>query len=154
MFKFVTAAFNFIAFAPFLKYNISIMCHYNIMGQKSSERPIIRLHVPVFYFSIAITLKFTYFLVKFCTFGFILKKSATVATDVHFHSDYVISHVCLSHAHSIYAFLTNAWCLETKHDHNSLLTNMSSNTVYASLINRVSYCRVDLKIVLPLQAQG
>jgi hypothetical protein len=49
-FKFVTAAFNFIIFAPFLKCNVSIMYNYKSIGQKASERPIIRLHVPVFLF--------------------------------------------------------------------------------------------------------
>lgn len=39
-FKFVTAAFNFTIIAPYLKFNIKIMCHYKIVKQKVSERPI------------------------------------------------------------------------------------------------------------------
>jgi xanthine/uracil permease len=54
-FKFVTAAFNFIIVAPYLKFNISTMCHYKIMKQKVSERPIVRVHIFIY---IAITLKF------------------------------------------------------------------------------------------------
>jgi hypothetical protein len=60
---------------------------------------------------------YVYFLVKFCTFGFILKKYATVSTDMHFSSKYVITKVCLTWAHSLYAFLTGIWCLEMKRDH-------------------------------------
>jgi hypothetical protein len=64
------------------------MCRYKIMKQKTSERPIIRR--TCIFISIAITLKFIYLLVKLHTFGFILKESATVATDFHFGPDYVI----------------------------------------------------------------
>jgi hypothetical protein len=48
--------------------------------------------------------------------------------------------------HIQYTFLTRACCSETKHDYNSQLTHLSSGTVHASLINRVSYCHVGLKI--------
>jgi hypothetical protein len=78
-----------------------------------------------------------YIFVKFGTFGSILKKSATVATDFHFRSDYVITHICVSHADSIYVILTGAWCLEVKHDQNSRLTNLSSDTV--RLIDKQSF---------------
>jgi hypothetical protein len=64
----------------------------------------------------------------------------------------MILHVCLSHAHSVHMFLTGAWYLEMKYDHNSWLTNLSKDTMYTSLISTVSYCKVGLKIVLPLQA--
>jgi hypothetical protein len=94
---------------------------------------------------------YVYFLVKFCTFGFILIKSATV---FHFRSDYVISYVGLSYAESKYVFLTGTCCLEMKHNHNSQLTNLSGDTVYASLINESFLLLRGLKIVVPLQAQG
>jgi hypothetical protein len=55
-----------------------------------------------------------YFLVKFHIFVFILKKYATVTTNKHFGSQYVITKVCLTHAHSLYAVLTSVWCLEMK----------------------------------------
>jgi hypothetical protein len=40
---------------------------------------------------IAVTLKFIYILANFCTFGFILKKCATITTDMHVSSKYVIT---------------------------------------------------------------
>jgi hypothetical protein len=46
---------------------------------------------------------YIYILVKLCSFGFILKR---YATDMHFSSQYVITIVCLAHAHSLYAILT------------------------------------------------
>jgi hypothetical protein len=49
-FKFVTAAFNFIIVALFLKFTISTMCHYIIMKQEVSEKPIIRVHTSIFPF--------------------------------------------------------------------------------------------------------
>jgi hypothetical protein len=63
-----------------------------------------------------------FFLVKFRTVGFILKKYTTVATDMHFSFLYVITKSCLTHAHSVYAILTSVWCLEMKHDHRNWLT--------------------------------
>jgi hypothetical protein len=78
--------------------------------------------------------------IKFRTFGFILKKSTTVAIDFHFHSDYMISYACLSHAHSIYTVLTVVWHLEMKHDHSSLLANLSAkaHTQLCLLLHRGS----------------
>jgi hypothetical protein len=45
---------------------------------------------------------YIYFLVKFCTFGFILKKPAT---DMHISFQYMITKACLTHAHSVYTIL-------------------------------------------------
>jgi hypothetical protein len=59
------------------------------------------------------------FLVKFCTFGFILKTYATIATDMHFSSKYVTTKICLTHTHTLYAVLTGVRCLEMKHDHRT-----------------------------------
>jgi hypothetical protein len=64
---------------------------------------------------------YVYFLVKFW-FGFILKKYTTVATNIHFSSQYMIKKVCLTHAHSLCAVLTGVWCLEVKHNCRSWLT--------------------------------
>jgi hypothetical protein len=58
-----------------------------------------------------------YLLVKFHTFGFILKKYATVATDMYVSSHHMITKVCLTHAYSLYAVLTGVWCLQMKHGH-------------------------------------
>jgi hypothetical protein len=123
-FKYVTAAFNFIISAPFLKCNISIVC-YKIMEQKASERPVIRLFI-----SVAITLNFIYFFSKIQYFWLYSKKSAS---DFHFHSDYMISYICLSHSHSIYAVLTDVWWLEMKHDNSSPLTNLSRKNTHSQL---------------------
>jgi hypothetical protein len=38
-------ALNFIIVAPILKFTISSMCHYKVMKQKVSERPIIKVHI-------------------------------------------------------------------------------------------------------------
>jgi hypothetical protein len=59
------------------------------------------------------------FLVKFRIFGFIFKKYPTVATDMHFSSQYVIIEARLTHVPSAYAVLTGVWCLEMKHDHRN-----------------------------------
>jgi hypothetical protein len=59
-FKFVTVAFNFIIVAPFLKFSISTRCHYKIMKQKVSERPIYQSSYLYIFIYVAITLKFIY----------------------------------------------------------------------------------------------
>jgi hypothetical protein len=132
-FTFVTVVFNFIIFAPFLRCNISIMCHYKIIKQKPLKDQLSEFtHLNFYYYSHYI--KFIYiFLVKFHTFGYILKKSAIVATDFHFHSDYVISYICLSHSLLINAVLTGVWCVEMKQNHSSLLTNLSHKNTHSQL---------------------
>jgi hypothetical protein len=100
------------------------------------------------FISTAITFNLIYFFfVKFHTFRFILKKSATVATNCHFCSDYMISYIYLSHTHSIYAILTSLMFVTLSlvaGSQNSLMKTHSQlgllhHTVDASLINRVSY---------------
>jgi hypothetical protein len=91
------------------------------MEQKASERPIIRLRITVF--------SFLYMLVKFHTFGLILKKSATVTPDFHFRSDCVISYIHLSHVRSTYG----VWCL-MKHDHSSWLRKLSNTHSHLDLL--------------------
>jgi hypothetical protein len=63
------------------------------------------------------TFKFIYILlVKLHTFGFILKKYATAATDMYFSSQYVNTKACLTNAYLLNAVLTGVWCLEVKHN--------------------------------------
>jgi hypothetical protein len=77
------------------------------------------------FINIDVTLKFIYiFLVKFHTFGFILKKYTAVITGMHFISQYVITKVCLTHAHTLYAVLTGIWHLEMKHNHSKWVAKL------------------------------
>jgi hypothetical protein len=129
-FKFVTTAFNFIIVALFLKCNISVMCHSKTMEHKASEIQLSDFTYLYFHFYSHYIKVYIYFLLEFCTFGFILKKSAT---DFHFCLDYMISCVCLSHSHSIYAVLTCLWYSEIKHAHRSSLTNLSCKHTHTQL---------------------
>jgi hypothetical protein len=45
------------------------------------------------------------FFVNFHTFGFILKKYASVTIDMHFSAKYVITKAYFTHAHSVYAVI-------------------------------------------------
>jgi hypothetical protein len=118
-FKFVTAAFNFIIVASYLKFNITIMCRYKIMKQSLWKTNYQSSYTCIFIYISVILKSIYFFLYKFHTFGFILKKYATVVTDMHFSSQYTITKLCLTHAHSLYAVLTGDWCLAIKHDHRS-----------------------------------
>jgi hypothetical protein len=105
--KFVTEAFHFIIVAPFLKFDISTMCHYRIMKPKVSERPIIRVHISMYiYIYMAVILKFIYIFSKILSFWF---------HSHAFHFEYMINKVCLTHSHSLYTVLPGVWCLEMKH---------------------------------------
>jgi hypothetical protein len=131
--KFVTAAFSFIISAPFLKCNNSIVCCYKIWNKKPLKDPLSDFTYLYFHFYSHYIKVYIHFLVKFHTFGFILKKSAIVTTDFHFCSDYVISYLCLIHAYSIHAALTGIWCLEMKCNDRSWLTNLSSENTHSQL---------------------
>jgi hypothetical protein len=102
------------------------MCHYKLWNKNSLKGQLSDFTCLHFHFYSHYIKVYIYFSVKFCTFGFILKKSATLATDFHFHSDYVISYVWLNHAHSIYAVFRSV-VLGMQHDRNSRwLTKLSS----------------------------
>jgi hypothetical protein len=140
-FKFVTVVFNFIIVAPFLKFNISTKLCYNIMKQKVTERPIIEFIYLYFHLYSHCIKVYIYFSVEFRTFGFILKKYATFATNVHFRSQYMITKECLTHAHSLYAVLTGIWCLEMKHGHRSWLIKLPPAWTHTHMFD---YCDISL----------
>jgi hypothetical protein len=94
------------------------MYHYKIMKQKVSERTIVGVHISIFSLNRYYIKVYIYSLVKFCTFVSILKKFTTVTINMHFISQYVITKVCLTCAHSVHAVLS-IWCLEMKHNHRS-----------------------------------
>jgi hypothetical protein len=64
--------FNFIIVASSLKFSISTMCHYKIMKQKVSSS---YTCMYIFLLCSRYIKVYIYFLVKFCTLGFILKST-------------------------------------------------------------------------------
>jgi hypothetical protein len=115
-FEFVISAFTFIFVTQFIKINISttwpnkIMEHRllitNYRSSHTHTHTYTYFHLHSHYINVSI------FFIKFRTFDFILKNYATLATDMHFSSQYMISEMCLAHIHSLYAVLTGRWCLE------------------------------------------
>jgi hypothetical protein len=100
------------------------MCCYKIMKQKLSEDQLSAFICLYFHlYSCYIKVLYIYSLVKFHTLGFILKKYATIASDICVSSYCVITKLCLTRAHSLYSVLTGICCLEMKHNHRSWLTN-------------------------------
>jgi hypothetical protein len=110
---------------------------YKLWNNKSMKHQLsefIYLYFHLYSCYIKIYIYIFFFLVKFHTFGFILKKCATVATDMHFSSQYVIRKVCLTHAHSVYGILTGIWYLEMKHDHRSWQNHLQSKHTHVWLL--------------------
>jgi hypothetical protein len=84
------------------------MYYYTIMEQKECLKDQLLDFMCLYFhfYNHYIEVYIYIFLVKFRSFGIILKNPATVSTDFHFCTNYMISHLCLSHAHSVYVFLT------------------------------------------------
>jgi hypothetical protein len=103
------------------------MCCYKIMRKKSlkdqlSEFIYLCFHLHSYYIKVYI-----YFLVKFHTFGFILKYT-TLMTGIQFSLQCMIIKACVTHAHSVYGVLTGVWCLEMKQNRRNWQITSSLNT--------------------------
>jgi hypothetical protein len=113
---FLSAAFNFIIVAHFLKFNYL----KHVSFQNYETRSLGNTNNHCFFIYIAVKLKFTYmFFITIPNFWLYSQKYGAVATDMHFSFHYVVTKACLIHALSVYAVLTGVWCSETKHDHRS-----------------------------------
>lgn len=124
--------------------------HYKIIKQtfwKTNNQEFINLYFHLYSYYI----KGNIFLVKSCTFGFILKKCASVTTDMHWHSEN-LPELC---AFTIWSpdqclVLRNETIIEADYCDISLWPTTALTT---SLITDVSYCCVD-RIYSLSQAQG
>jgi hypothetical protein len=104
-----------------------------------------------FFYSHYIKVHKYIFIEKSILLALFLKSTTTVATVMHFSSQYMITKVCLTDAHSPYAVLIGVWCLEMKQDHRKNpnpsiicaflktreVNNWFMNTVFVSRVNAV-----------------
>jgi hypothetical protein len=106
------------------------------MSLKGQLSEFIYLHSHLYSLYIKV---YIYILVKFCTFGFILKKYTTFATDMHFGSQCAITKVCLSHALLVYAVLTSVLLLSLTFSSSSELTFCSPHDENLTVISLSHY---------------
>jgi hypothetical protein len=121
-FKFISMAVNFIIVALSFKFSTSTTCHYKIMKQKVSERPVIRVHISVFFIYTDITLKFIYFFSKILYFWLYSQKVC------HFHHWHIFQFLIRDHKgmpdSCTFSICSPDRCVEMKHDHKSWLTKL------------------------------
>jgi hypothetical protein len=95
------------------------MCRYKIMEKKPLKDQLSDFTYLYFHLYSDYIKVYIFFLVKFCTFGFILKKSAIVATDFYFHSDYMISYI----AWVMHIQYVQSWLASGVYDYNTIMAD-------------------------------
>jgi hypothetical protein len=126
--------FKFIIFAPFLKCNISIMCHYKIMEKKPLKDQLSDFIYLYFHFYNHYINVYIHFFSKVPSFWLYSEK---ICHCCHWHAFQfpIRDHKGMSDSCtlSICSSLTSVWCLGMKRDHSSSLTELSSENTHSQL---------------------